>query len=54
MTQEAFDQFVSPNNAWIHDAIKALDEVFGVQDVDATLDESDRLVVTVIADPQLA
>lgn len=50
----AFDQFISPENAWIHEGLATLDAVFGVSDVDVDTDENGTLVVTVTADPVAA
>lgn len=53
MSDAAFAKFIAPESAWIHDALKVLDDVFGIADVDATVDDEDKLVVTVTADPDV-
>lgn len=50
----AFDLFISPENAWIHEGLATLDAVFGVSDVDIATNENGTLVVTVTADPVAA
>lgn len=53
MSEDAFAQFIAPESAWIHDALKVLDDVFGIADVDADVDDNGKLVVTVTADPDV-
>ncbi len=51
---DAFDKFIAPKNAWMHDAISLFETMFGVSDVDVDTDENGTLVVTVTADPVAA
>lgn len=51
MPENAFEEFVSADCAWMHDALAILDDVFGISDVDVDTDESGELVVTATADP---
>lgn len=51
MPDNAFEEFVSADCAWMHDALAILDDVFGISGVDAGVDEDGRLVVTATADP---
>ena len=52
--ESAFEQFVAPENAWMHDALHLFETVFGVSDVDVDTDDEDHLVVTVVAGPVAA
>lgn len=54
MSEATFEKFIAPESAWIHDAIAVVEEVFGVQDVDADVDKDGELVVTVTCDPVAA
>lgn len=53
MSEAAFEKFIAPESAWIHDAIAVVEEVFGIQKVDADVDDGE-LVVTVTCDPVAA
>lgn len=48
---DAYDQFISSNNAWIHEGIQIIDDIFGVQDVKLNSND-DKLQVTLILDPK--
>ena len=54
MPEDAFAQFMAPENAWMHEAIQAVEQVFGISAVDANLDEQGKLTVTVTPDQVLA
>lgn len=48
---DAYDQFISSNNSWIHEGIQIIDDIFGVQDVKLNSND-DKLQVTLILDPK--
>ena len=51
LTKTADERFVSPENAWLHEALDVLDKVFGVTDTIVDTDENDSLVCHVLLDP---
>ena len=53
-TKDAFQQFVAPENAWMHEAIGLFEEIFGALEAKLDTDSDDKLVVTVVPDPAIA
>lgn len=53
-TKDAFQQFVAPENAWMHEAIGLFEEIFGALEAKLDTDEDNHLVVTVVPDPAIA
>lgn len=54
MPEDAFAQFIAPENAWMHEILDTFEQVVGVSGVDAEIEENGKLSVTVTPDQVLA